>query len=181
MDHELYETWLFSLDPLSPHDAHSLAEHLQECESCRLLAGAWRVAEKELRSTPLLEPLPGFAGRWQARLASDRTRLHRRQTMALLVLATGVAAILTASLVLLTWPLMLSPGLTVMGWSARLLTFATYMDIVQSFLRTLLGAMSSTIPPVGWVFFAGILTELAVLWVVSYRWLTNPRRAFSYE
>jgi predicted anti-sigma-YlaC factor YlaD len=180
MNHRIYEDWLFASqdDPeaLTPGQLDDLHEHMQDCESCRSLAIAWDQVENELRNEPMLAPEPGFGLRWQARLQADRLHRHQRQTAALLIFSSlGVAALLGVMLVL-AWPWMHTPGVFLWVGLYRLLTLFIYANAAEEFLATLFQTATGVIPFVAWVFLAGVLSELTVLWGVSYRLLTNPRR-----
>ena len=180
MNHRTYEDWLFDSydddEQLPAQQAADLQAHLQECEDCRSLAAAWEQVEIELRQAPLLAPRPGFAMRWQANLEADRQRIHQRQTAAALLFTSfGIASLVILMLALL-WPWMRSPDVFLWVWLYRLITMLSYADALRGFLSATLQAASGAVSLAGWVFFAGLLSELAVLWVVSYRLLTNPRR-----
>jgi hypothetical protein len=47
---------------------------------------------------------------------------------------------------------------------------------MRDFFSAAFRAATGVVPVVWWVLFAGLLCELGVLWVVSFRLLTNPRR-----
>ncbi|MBN1147839.1 MAG: hypothetical protein JXA78_11345 [Anaerolineales bacterium] len=180
MNHRSYEDWLFASydddEQLPAQQAADLQAHLQDCETCRSLAAAWEQVETELRQAPLLAPQPGFALRWQANLEADRQRMHQRQTAAaLLITSFGVAALVILILALL-WPWVRTPGVFVWVWLYRLITMLSYADALRGLLSATLQAASGAVSLAGGLLFAGLLSELAVLWVVSYRLLTNPRR-----
>ena len=176
MKHQLFEEWLFNDEALTPDQQESLQEHLQECNSCRSLAAAWTSVENELRQEPLETPAEGFAERWQQRLEAQQRRLHLRQSMAMLVFSISVAALALASLVLLVWPVLSSPELLLATWLYRLLELFTTVEEIPEAFFILFRTAAGAIPLIWWVVIAGILSELSVLWVVSYRYLTNPRR-----
>jgi len=179
MNHRTYEDWLFDSydeEKLPAQQDADLQVHLQDCEDCRSLAAAWEQVETELRRAPILAPRSGFALRWQASLEADRRRMHQRQTAAALIFTSfGVAALIILILVLLS-PWMRSPDVFLWVWLYRLITVLSYADALRGFLAAMLQATSGSVSLVGWVFFIGLISELAVLWVVSYRLLTNPRR-----
>jgi len=180
MNHRIYEDWLFTSqdDPqaLTPEQDNALHEHIQDCESCRSLAIAWEQVENELLNEAMLAPEPGFSLRWQARLQADRLQKHQRQTTALLIFSSlGVTALLGVMLAL-AWPWLRTPGVFLWVGLYRLFTLFAYADAAEGFMATLLQTATGVIPFVAWVILAGVLSELAVLWGVSYRLLTNPRR-----
>ena len=180
MKHRPFEDWLFAddqMDDILPsRDTAALEEHLQSCSSCRDLAGAWRGVESQLRMAPSVAPRPGFASRWQARLEAEHKRLERRQSLAVLGFNLTGAALLFGSLALLALPALESPRVLLWAWLYQFLQLLSYVFVAQDLLSTLIKGLASGIPLVGWVFLAGMICELAVLWVVSFRLLTKPRR-----
>lgn len=176
MTHEIYETWLFSDAPLNPEDRDALKAHLQTCESCRRLAAAWQFVEADLRAAPLIEPRPGFSDRWLEHLEIDRQRLQRRQALVALQFYIGGAVLLFASLMILYWPTLQSPGTLLLDWLSRMMVLFYFVGSTTNLLTSIVLAAVRQIPLLLWVLLLGIATELGVLWVVSLRLLTNPRR-----
>jgi Putative zinc-finger len=176
MTHENYEMLLFTDAPLSPEDQQSLQAHLQTCESCRHLAAAWQAVEADLRTAPLVEPQRGFSNRWLERLETDRQRLQRRQALAALQFYIAGAFLLFGSLLILYWPTLQSPGTLILDWLSRMLVLVYFVGSTTNLLSSIVFTAVRHVSLVWWVLLAGITTELGVLWVVSFRLLTNPRR-----
>jgi hypothetical protein len=179
MNHQPFKDWLIAdptEEPLTPEQRTALQGHLQGCESCRLLSTAWQAAESRLKQAPTLAPEPGFASRWHRRLQADRQRLHRRQSLALLSFSLAGAALLLGSLAILAYPLLESPSLLFWTWLYRLMTMISYAGTAQDIFAGIFNTATVKLSWIWWVITAGVLTELAVLWIVSYRLLTNPRR-----
>jgi hypothetical protein len=178
MNHTRYEDWLFELSeaPLDSAQAAELEAHLHECESCSSLAESWGQVERTLRKAGQAAPAAGFSGRWQARLAQERRRQHNRQTV--LVIGGGVLGLLllTAFLVALAWPWMRSPSLLVWAWVYQVAGMYMLAAATGEALLPLMSRMFAAVSLLAWVFIFGLASMLSVLWVVSYRMLTNPRR-----
>lgn len=177
MNHQPFEDWLFSEEPLAPQAAADLQAHLETCADCRRLANAWQSVNAELRQAPQVEPAAGFTSRWQDRLEADRQRLHRRQGFFALGYFVAGAVILTASLLVLALPLLRSPDVLIWTWVYRLVNLVTVADVLGDLFRGLANLAGGGLSVAAWVLFVGLVSEIAVLWVVSYRWLTNPGRA----
>jgi hypothetical protein len=77
MNHQPFEDWLFSNEPIGSQQEASLRQHLENCPSCASMAQAWRSVETEIVRTPQAAPTPGFGKRWQARLAQKRSAQQR--------------------------------------------------------------------------------------------------------
>lgn len=181
-EHQVFEGWLFSklersragqgVEPLSPEQEIALEQHLQTCESCRMLAAAWPELEGEMRQTPVLEPAPGFSSRWLAIELADRRRLERRQALASLAFTMGAAVLLGGSLLILSLPVLRTPANLFWAWVYEILNLVSWMDTVQE----IGSGLARSLPVTTWVLLAGLVSQLAVLWVVSLRVITNPRR-----
>ena len=177
MNHMPYQGWIFEdRQTLDKADISALQSHLAVCAECSALAEDLQQVEQVLRAQPLQGPTEGFTLRWQARLEAERSRQHRRQVgLALMIGLSGALTLLTL-LAVLFWPAL--DSLDALLWAAAYqlyiaLAFARQaVGIVGEFVRYLAPAL----PLVFWVFALGLLTQACVLWVVSYRYMTNPRR-----
>ncbi|HZU86720.1 MAG TPA: zf-HC2 domain-containing protein [Anaerolineaceae bacterium] len=94
MLHQPFEAWILDPSGLTPQDRQSLHVHLETCPRCRELSGQWHGAERQLSQPVMVGPTPGFVQRWQARLASSRTRnlFTLRRVTPVLVIAMVVVA-----------------------------------------------------------------------------------------
>lgn len=184
MNHKHFEEWLFTYlesDELETEQSTQLQEHLRNCESCQNIAKSWREVDRHLFNAPLASPRTGFTQRWQARLEQDRQLVHRRQTLAALIFTFGGALILLGSLVLLLWPWLRMPEVFIWGWVYRLSALLVYLEPANDLFSIFSKSFSGNVSPLFWILFAGLMSELAVLWLVSYRWLTKPRRVIIDE
>jgi predicted anti-sigma-YlaC factor YlaD len=181
MNHRIFEDWLFShydpeAEPLEPEEARRLEAHLATCQTCQDLQAAWQEAHLRLSRTAMAEPRPGFINRWHEHLEANRQRLHRRQTLLALSFCISAAVLATGSLAVVALPWLGAPKLFLWTWLYQMLTFANYLGEVREFAGTFTRAAADAVPLIIWVFIVGMVSEIGVLWVVSYRWLTNPRR-----
>jgi hypothetical protein len=181
MIHQPYEDWLLanparSYETLSAVQAAALRDHLAGCKTCRQLADALGVVESRMQRVPLLAPEPGFTGRWQARLEAGRERSHRRQSLGLLGLSASAAILLLGVILAISWPMVKSPGLLAMITFYQASRIAMLMGSSQRFLTELLSSTGFSLPWAAWVLAVGVVCQLGVLWIVSYRLLINPRR-----
>jgi len=181
MNHQPFRDWLFSGDEpgedgLDLQQRTELQEHLQSCESCRSILEAWPMVEKHIQEQTMVEPKPGFTSRWEARLEAERRRVHRRQTGLVMLFSVGGVLVLSISMILLTWPWLRSPSMLLWTWIYHLFTLYTYAELGREILINLLRNATIAVPITWLIVLAGLLSELGVLWIVSFRILTNPRR-----
>jgi hypothetical protein len=175
MTHLPYQDWLFE-DTLDSTQADLWQSHLETCAECRDLEAAFQQVEHNLRTTPQVAPAVGFAMRWQARLELERSRLHKRQIRLAFAFGVGGILILLGLLAILFWPLL--DSLDALGWAAvyQLYLVLVFAHQAVDAIAILGRALRPVLPLVLWVMALGLLTQAAVLWVVSYRYITNPRR-----
>lgn len=181
MNHIPYEDWLLD-DPaqsgqyLSEAEKIELDAHLSECPACRGLSSALRQVENQLHRAEAVSPAEGFNLRWLAHLESSRVRIHRKQSIAMFGVSVGLALGMIVYLIYMAWPLLRTP--TVLLWASlyqaiRVLSLA---NLTREFVANLTVTANISIPPSLWVLAVGIVCQVCVLWLVSYRYLTNPRR-----
>ncbi|OGO35003.1 MAG: hypothetical protein A2W35_17615 [Chloroflexi bacterium RBG_16_57_11] len=175
MTHLPFQDWLFE-DTLDVIQADALHSHLETCVECRSLEGAFQQVEHSLRSTSQVAPAAGFTLRWQEKLEVERGRLHKHQIRLAFAFGLGGALILLGSLAILFWPLL--DSLDALLWAVvyQLYLAFTVVHQVGGILAALARALAPALPLLFWVLILGLLTQASVLWVVSYRYITNPRR-----
>lgn len=171
-----FEDWLLDDSSLSIEESAALENHLQNCEPCRQLSESWKAVETELLAGPLIGPRPGFTARWQERLAAEQKALERRQSLALLGFTIFGAVLLLGSLTILAMPLLQNPNLIIWTWLYRLGEMISVVQTADAFFRGFFHSVFTIVPISGWILLVGVMCELAVLWLVSFRLITNPRR-----
>jgi predicted anti-sigma-YlaC factor YlaD len=181
MTHQPYLDWLLAdsrrpEETLAADQKAALQGHLDDCPECRRLAAAWQAVDGELRAALVLEPAPGFTARWQTRLDVDRQSQRRRQSMTMFAVSLGLALVLFVVLLVLAWPVIQSPRLLLWTYIFQVIRWASLFAAVQQFTASLLRGAVAALSPLGTIFAVGGLSLMAVLWVVSYRVLTNPER-----
>jgi predicted anti-sigma-YlaC factor YlaD len=160
MSHSPYDEWLFSDDPRSATELAELRQHLASCARCRLLQAAWGEARRDLESSPQAAPRPGFAGRWEARLAQERQRRAHRQSIGLLaILGTCLAGAIVGYAWMGSPALLRLPGLgNLVSAAVRGLANTTTLYYIG---RQILSSLTGPIMPVAMVGGGGILTAAA--------------------
>jgi hypothetical protein len=189
MTHQQYEDWLFiSLDPeaepLALDEKQALAAHLETCQTCQQLAWAWSAMENELKEAPMVEPQAGFSMRWLDRQSAsekqaERERLYRRQSLAMLAFTIAAGMLTIASLVIISLPLVDSPNLLFWSLVYRAMEAVSTIMGVGGMVSSLFDTAAGVAPVGLWILVFGLVCELGVLWVVSFRLLTKPRRVTS--
>jgi len=174
-NHQPFEEWLLSGETLAPEETQSLHEHLNVCEECRTLEGAFQQVETALRNAPRLAPAPGFVSRWQAHLAARQLKQHRRQTLWSMLFSIGGAMAIFTILVVVFLPLLRSPMPILLALTYELVTAVTFTSEIGGALFTVLRTIVELIPPVQWAAILVAFTSLGAVWVVAMHRLTRRR------
>ncbi len=175
-NHQPFENWLLSEGALTQEESQTLQEHLNDCETCRMLSEALRDVDRELRTASVLSPAPGFVSRWQARLEADRLRLYRRQTFFIMILSIGGAMFLLTWLAIVLYPLIQSPKPVLLAVVYELTSTLTFATAIGEALMTVLRTVVGVIPPTQWAAIWTALAGLGALWFIALQRLTRPRR-----
>jgi len=175
-NHLPFEDWLFSEQSLTPKESSDLQDHLMDCKTCRQLSEAWTAVEVQLNSTPAVAPAPGFSHRWQARLATDLQKIHRRQIA--LVLSVGLFSVVILFLLLafMALPLIQSPWPFILTAVYRYTMILSSISYTAAAVTKVLRAVFEIIPATLWVGILVALGSLGVLWVISLKQLSINRR-----
>jgi hypothetical protein len=181
MNHQPFENWLFSEEPLPAEDERQLRDHLTGCDQCSGLENAWMDVERLFADVTEIEPAPGFTNRWQATLeanhAVEKAKRQRWQSLIFLVVIANFAAMALALVGLQLFNTYGSMTEWIMSWIYKA---ATVMVLVNGFGNAFV-TISRTVPqliPNGW--WAAIAVTLGfstVAWFVSMTKLSSlPRR-----
>ncbi len=176
MNHQPFENWLLSEEPLSQEQSRALREHLDGCEKCRQIEPAWNGVQALIHAVPEIAPAPGFTLRGQARLAEQRRTRQQKQTWAFLA---GTSAIALGLLMVLGFSL-----LSLVEQPEQLMIYAVYrlatfmMDAMTAgeFLTATMRSLSGAIPFAVVVVVSGLASMLSVLWFVLVKQLIARRR-----
>jgi hypothetical protein len=173
MNHQLFEEWLFSEDPLNPDQVQALQDHLKTCDSCRQLSEAWSEVETLFISTPPARPAPGFAvrwkARWQSKLANELTKRQRRQTWSIFAITT-LGTVLLFILVLDQFrSAMIAPTDLLLFWVGWLTSLLSYANAIQDVSVALFRTLVSIFPLSYWVILLSAFSALSLVWILSLR------------
>lgn len=176
LNHQPFRDWINTEDTLLPEQAQALQEHVSTCDSCRQLEPSWIQVHQAFRTTAPIEPSPGFAKRWQTRLAEKRRVQHHRQSLIMLAFTGGVAFVLFLVISGQALELLRSPYqmalLVIYRLASLVISLDTTRDVLLGFLKPIPGAVA--IPLL--IILTGITSFLSVLWIVVFKQLTYARR-----
>jgi len=176
MNHQPFENWLLSDEPLSAEQSQALTEHLRMCETCSRIDTSWNDVHDLFQSTPRLAPLPGFTARWQERRAVQLSNRRQRQSWFFFIVTGSIAAALSMVLGLSVLSLVDQPEQLLIYSVYRLTTLMINLVTLGDLLSTTLRSLAGSVPFVVWIGLSGLASLLSVLWFVLFRQLVTQRR-----
>ena len=176
MNHQPYEDWVISDDPILPEQNSELQAHLRKCDSCRQLSESWVDVQNLLHVTHQVKPQAGFSERWLARLEEQERKNKQRQSWIMLILTGGVAIFLLLMMGVNFFTSVDQPLQLLLIGTNKFIEWLSVIKAINEVFSALVDLVSIMIPPVWWVLFAGIISLLCLLWIYSLRQLMQPRR-----
>jgi hypothetical protein len=165
MVHQPFEEWLAGDELLTPQQERDLQTHLRSCPSCFALSRA----NLSLRAAPALKPAPGFATRFQTRLAAERALQRKRAAFgSVLLLGAGVFIVLALLLPILPY-LRLEPLQLFWLWLGNLMYFALALRTVSALGAALLNVLGQAVPLYAWWLGLASFSLAAYVWKFSLR------------
>jgi len=160
-------------------EIEQVEEHVATCPDCRTALDALRHVDRLLSAAPLVLPAPGFALRFQARLAARRRR--RRTWAGILTLGLATLGILLVTGVLLAfYGLQWWGFLTASGWLGQgvglLLNLGKAWMALLNLARLVAGGLARCLEHPVVVAYALVTAALTLAWtqIVRRRLVTYP-------
>ena len=174
MNHRPFEDWLLDDERLTPEQNRNLQSHLRECRSCSALAEV----NLALRSARGAAPAPGFAARFQSRLAAQRAIQRRRMLVGASILTVGGLAILAVLIGPFLSAAIQNPAEVLVSWASVLTTFVVWGKAVSEAMSVISRIVPNFIPAYAWLIVFSAISGLGLLWGVSFwRFTRIPTRA----
>lgn len=175
MNHQHIKEWLISDDPLTPEQSRIIEDHLSGCESCRHLQTAWSEVFNFIKTTPVMEPRPGFLKRWESRLIQQQRQTQKRLTWIVFGAMTIIAVIIMILLGYQIFEIIRSPQQIVLVFLSRVAIFISYLNITKDYV-SLFSIYLPDIPVPIFILISGITTLLCVLWLAVFKQISTAWR-----
>lgn len=176
MNHQPFENWLLSDEPLSPEQNLALQEHLSTCETCCQIEANWDSLQALMREAPVVAPAPGFTIRWQARQAEQRQRIQTRQSWIWFGITGGVSAGLLAGISYSILSILAQPDQILIFMAYRLMTMLIAIESAGDFITVVMKSLFGAVPLAVLIGLIGLSAMLSVLWFVVFKQLITQRR-----
>ncbi len=137
------------------------------------LDAAWKQVEKEIRSSGLKSPAPGFNTRWQARLAKHKYATKRKEIWLLVGISLIVALGFLGFLSLQTIPSLSAQNGLISFFVDLFAKIVIFVNMVDSIFETLSRTLPKVLPISLQVSVIGSLFMLFILWVSMMRRLVQ--------
>lgn len=172
MNHQPFETWLLDDKVLNPSEKRELTSHLRECKNCSALAETGLA----LRTSRVVSPVPGFALRFQHKLALQKNAEQRRRLVGLIVFilsGVGLVGWLAAPFVI---SVLTSPVEWLISAAGIFLFMFTSLQAFSEIITVMARMLPNFLPPYMWMVILSGLAGMGLLWVVSiWRFARRPQ------
>ena len=163
MNHKPFETWLLDDKVLTPTEKRELNSHLRECRTCSALAETGLA----LRSARVAAPAPGFALRFQQKLAAQKLAEQRRRLWGLIVLILSGVGLLGWFLAPVLISIAASPVEWLISATGIFLFVFTSLQAFGEIVTVMLRMLPEFLPPYMWMVIFSGLAGMGLLWAVS--------------
>lgn len=172
MNHQPFEDWLLNDMPMTQEQKRELDMHVRTCAYC----GALVESGIALKSVKKSSPQPGFAVRFETRLAARKLVERRRKRWGSIVFAAG-------GLALLMW--LISPYLATFlaapaTWISALVEWVVFIITTMQALAqagsVLLQVAPAFLSPFVWMILVSAFAGISLLWSISiWRFVRVPQ------
>ncbi|GAP20247.1 hypothetical protein [Leptolinea tardivitalis] len=135
MEHQPFENWILSGDPLTPSQLTELDNHLSICPHCKSIQEGLSGVEDLIRSSTFESPSPGFSRRF-AVLAAQREEEARRLQSYFFLGWTLVITVIVSIGYLGTLFLTQSPNEVISGLMSSTIQAAFQLDNMLQMVKT---------------------------------------------
>ena len=163
MNHQPFETWLLDDKVLTPTEKHELTSHLRECKTCSALAETGFA----LRSARVVSPAPGFAMRFQHKLAAQKVAERRRRLWGMFVLILSGVGLLGWFLAPYLISFVTSPVEWLISAAGIFLFVFSSLQAFSEIVTVMARMLPDFLPPYMWMVILSGLAGMGLLWAVS--------------
>ncbi|MBI3162056.1 MAG: hypothetical protein HYZ23_06085 [Chloroflexi bacterium] len=175
MNHRHFEDWLLNDKHLTPSEKRELDLHMRTCSHCTALSATGLA----LRLAAVTAPAPGFAMRFQQRLAAQKIADRRRKLWGAMVLIFGGAALLGWFAAPYLYAILSSP----VEWMTAAIGFFLFtvnsLQVFTEAMSVLLRILPDFVPPYMWMVLVSGLAGLGLLWTISIWQFSRAPRGVS--
>ncbi|NMB56153.1 MAG: hypothetical protein GYA15_15790 [Leptolinea sp.] len=166
MEHQPYENWILSGDPLSPSQKSDLMDHISTCSHCASIYEGIAGVEDLLKCATFESPSPGFTQRFQMMAARRKEEARRLQSYLFLGWMMLVTVVISMGY-LTTLLLIQSPAEVVSNIMASTINMAFQLDSLLQLVKTWMQIIPLPITLAIIAGSAGLVVLLTSGWIFS--------------
>ena len=163
MNHQPFEEWLLNDKNLTSAEKRELDLHLRMCTHCTALSATGLA----LRSANVIQPVPGFAMRFQQRLAAQKIAERRRKLWGMMVLTLGGVGLLGWLAAPYLVAIIASPVEWITATIGYFLFVISSLQALTEVMTVLVRILPDLIPPYIWMVLISALAGFGLLWTIS--------------
>lgn len=163
MDHQHFEKLLLNDEPIAREEKAAFQAHLKVCAKCAALAQV----NRSLNHVVMAAPAPGFASRFQAKLAARRKAERRRYFLGgLILLISGLGFGIWLALPILPTAIF-SPTTLITFWAQSLASSISLLQAIFEASSVISRVAVGFIPDEAWALMLGLFSLLTLGWMFS--------------
>lgn len=171
MDHQHFENYLLN-DTLIPREEESAFQaHLKACVRCAALAEV----NRSLKHVVMAAPAPGFASRFQARLAAQRKAQRKRYFFGGLILLFSALGLGIWMALPIIRTVLFSPTALLTSWATTLVSLFSLIQSVFQVGDVILRVAVRFVPGEIWALALGLFSLLSLGWLISVQKAALPQ------
>lgn len=172
MNHQPFETWLLDDKVLNPTEKRELNSHLRECKTCSALAETGLA----LRSARVVSPAPGFALRFQHKLAAQKAAERRLRLWGLIVLILSAVGLVGWFVAPVLISIVTSPVEWLISGASMFLFLFSSLQAFGDLFSVMASILPDFLPPYAWMVLISGMAGMGLLWAVSiWRFARRPQ------
>ena len=163
MNHQPFEEWLLNDKNLTAAEKRELDLHLRTCVHCTALSATGLA----LRSANVISAVPGFALRFQHRLAAQKIAERRRRFWGLMVLIVSGVGLFGWFAAPYLYAVITSPVEWITAIIGYMLFVATSIQALTQVITVLVHILPDFVPPYIWMVLISAMAGFGLLWTIS--------------
>jgi hypothetical protein len=172
MNHQPFEDWLLNDMPMTQEQKRELDMHVRTCAYC----GALVESGIALKSVKKSSPQPGFAVRFETRLAARKLVERRRKLWGSIVFAGGGLALLVWLIAPYLATFLAAPATWISALVEWVVFIITTMQALAQAGSVLLQVAPAFLSPFVWMILVSAFAGISLLWSISiWRFVRVPR------
>ena len=158
-----FEDWLLNDKRLTGEEKREINSHLRICPRCAAISETGFA----LRAARVIRPAPGFAARFESRLAAQKIAERRKRLWGLFLLTFAGIGLFSGLAAPYVYVIASAPVEWLTSAIGYFLFIVTSLQVVLEACSVFLEVIPDILPPYAWMMFISALAGFSLLWTVS--------------